>query len=106
MSEAPNPNAAPAKLSPTDRLCPFLSIAGAIAPDPSGARAPFTALPCQGIRCALFLPTQDAEGNVVGGGCALTALPMVLDAHAGQVGGVLKVLSSRAKIGLAPGIMG
>jgi len=91
----------PEKLTPTDRLCPMLSIAVAIATPGT----PFTATPCQGIRCALFIPMNDPSGNMVGGGCAITAIPQVLDGHAGNVGGMLKVLASRAKIGLAPGTL-
>lgn len=96
------------KITPEARICPFLTIAGALTPAAiiTDKPKPFTAIGCQGVQCALFMPTMDKDGAVTGGGCTLNALTIVMDNHASMIGETLKVLTSRAKITPAPGLLG
>jgi hypothetical protein len=66
------------------RLCPILSLA-TLAPrqEPSRVMVPgkasnplgMVATPCQGPRCAWWVPISGADGKIAGGQCAAALLP-------------------------------
>lgn len=67
------------------QACPILSIATVELPKPGALlvgdqkKPPEPQfVPCLGKSCALFCPVHDAQGNVVGGGCALALMPQAL----------------------------
>lgn len=104
MNETPE---APKPIEPTARICMMLTLASALTPSPvigAGRTGSIAGVPCQGPACAWFLPMTAPDGTVVGGGCAVAAVPSILSQHADAVTRILTVLGSRAKISPAPGI--
>lgn len=96
--DAPQPlkeNGVPVRLHYRERICPDLSQATLRTDDRNlvqgvGQNAPSkaSALPCAGIKCMLFIPEVDAQGNIVNGMCAKTNQAMQM----GQIASALGML--------------
>lgn len=64
----------------TEKMCPILSVAtlskvSMLHPGPGSTPKSPEAAPCQGDRCAWFVPITDSTGKVIDGSCAAALLP-------------------------------
>ena len=81
MSEPSGVVGTAAPPQPLMKICPLLSMASLSKPvsalvGADGQKQEPEATVCQGPLCALYLPMNDAKGNLIGGGCALALFPM------------------------------